>query len=486
MGRIVRHREILYHTQTGSGHRRHRQAQAGTDRHNCTCTEIRRSRLITKAFLSPWTETLEHLRLPSLISFFSPSLILSLSFSSLSRAMAVRLGGLRHCVAPIGTTVGALVVLAAVCAAVQTRGTGWGHTEQQGGARVHAGVTATPTCDPAKIAPAFVPACRAANVLMQSSYSELTGAFKDTQFWGAANGLHALVDLMERSGDRSFTGVLHTARLRKSWELVELEGVGSFDDMQWWSLMYLSAARLLGGKGTQEGTAFLSDGQKIFDHVWAEASDNKTCGGGVYWSSKRGYKNAITNELAIANAALLHHLIPGDTVYLARAELQWQWLNHSGMIGRFNLVADGLHELKNGTCVSNGDATCCQGRYTYNQGVVLGALADMYTALHDESLLLAGARIADAVLTHEVNTDGVLVEPETISSQDGALFKGIFARNLAAFADVLPASMAKLQTTYRSFLQANRVSALAKASKSHYCTVCNIPLPFQKAPKSAM
>jgi predicted alpha-1,6-mannanase (GH76 family) len=41
-----------------------------------------------------------------------------------------------------------------------------------------------------------------------------------------------------------------------------------------------------------------------FDYV-AQAWDD-TCGGGVWWSQARSYKNAITNELFLMGASTLH------------------------------------------------------------------------------------------------------------------------------------------------------------------------------------
>ena len=95
--------------------------------------------------------------------------------------------------------------------------------------------------------------------------------------------------------------------------------------------------------------------------------------------------------------------------------------------------------------------------------MVLGGLADLYAATKDAALLTAGAGVADAVLQRET-TGGILVEPEAINRQDAALFKGIFARNLAAFADALPPSMAASQAKYRAFLAKNAASATAIGS----------------------
>ena len=59
---------------------------------------------------------------------------------------------------------------------------------------------------------------------------------------------------------------------------------------------------------------------------------------------------------------------------------------------------------------------------------------------NDQTLLDAGIKIANTTLALFVTADGVLQEAEVISSEDGALFKGIFMRNLGRFASVLASS----------------------------------------------
>ena len=104
---------------------------------------------------------------------------------------------------------------------------------------------------------------------------------------------------------------------------IELLGAGSFDDMQWWSLAYANAGLLLSNR------EMVASAAAVFDHVWAHAYDNTSCGGGVWWSSRRSYKNAVTNELALANAATLHRAT-NESRYLALAKAQWAWFNSSG------------------------------------------------------------------------------------------------------------------------------------------------------------
>ena len=135
---------------------------------------------------------------------------------------------------------------------------------------------------------------------------------------------------------------------------------------------------------------------QIFDHVWAEAYSNssKECNGGVWWSKKRAYKNAVTNELAIANAALLANAT-GEERYLHQALAQWRWFNQSGMINpKTGAICDGL-SIDDKTFVCSGTG---KPSYTYNQGVILGGLATLFHATKDKSLLEAAHMVVHGTM----------------------------------------------------------------------------------------
>lgn len=168
--------------------------------------------------------------------------------------------------------------------------------------------------------------------------------------------------------------------------------------------------------------------------------NSSTCGGGVIWDiPDLSYKNAISNELYLKLAASLHNRIPGDTAYLAKAQAAWTWFNDSGLLNAQHLINDGLTA---DNCSNNGDPM-----WTYNQGVILGGLAELYRATADESYLAAAQTIADAVLASPLlspppddddddDNDGILYEYACEPTAAGCdnnqqAFKGIFARNLA-------------------------------------------------------
>lgn len=170
------------------------------------------------------------------------------------------------------------------------------------------------------------------------------------------------------------------------------------------------------------------------DEAYIYSYWNDTCGGGVIWNIPTlSYKNAISNELYIKLAASLHNRVPGDTQYLDRALEAWAWFNQSGMINAQRLVNDGLTD----GCANNGET-----EWTYNQGVVLGGLAELFLATGDDAYLDAARGIADAVVSSaSLSPGGILTE----SCEAGAgcdnnqqAFKGIFARNLAELDARLP------------------------------------------------
>jgi len=138
--------------------------------------------------------------------------------------------------------------------------------------------------------------------------------------------------------------------------------------------------------------------------------------------TKKNYKNAITNELFLTLATLLYQFDPTNSTYLAWAQKEWQWFEASGMINQQSLINDGLDN----NCKNNGGTP-----WTYNQGVILGGLANLATFTKNASLLTRAQNIADAVYDSNLvyTKGGVLREPCEASSdcgRDCPQFKGIF------------------------------------------------------------
>ena len=190
---------------------------------------------------------------------------------------------------------------------------------------------------------------------------------------------------------------------------------------------------------------------------------DSTCGGGVWWSSAKTYKNAITNELFLEVTAALHNRVSGDSTYLGWAQAEWSWFNGSGMINGSHLVNDGLSS----GCANNGQTT-----WTYNQGVVLGGLVSLSKATKQPDLLQPASRIATAAITKLADAQGILHDPcEPDCGEDGVSFKGIFSRNLAQLQAVAPTPHIAQSLTANADSLWNR----ARTPDNHFSTVWSGP-----------
>ncbi|KAH8063614.1 glycosyl hydrolase [Aureococcus anophagefferens] len=192
--------------------------------------------------------------------------------------------------------------------------------------------------------------------------------------------------------------------------------------------------------------AYLDRAAKIFADLAVHAWDD-ACGGGVWWSYAKSYKNAITNELFFAMAMKLHGAAGPDVVVAGRTYLDWgratwAWFEHSGLVNGADLVNDGLVSAgADPSCANNG-----QQVWSYNQGVVLGGLADLYKETRNSTLLDAGLAIATAA-TEALAWNGTAILAESCDGPDlngcdldQEQFKGIFARYVMYFALTLERS----------------------------------------------
>jgi len=168
---------------------------------------------------------------------------------------------------------------------------------------------------------------------------------------------------------------------------------------------------------------------RIFWHKAAAGWDTELCGGGMNWDPKKTpYKNAITNELYISASAAMYLHFPGDnsdspfiiqtrgppdsdsgttwpphdTKYRIAAVDAHKWLRESQMINDKGLYTDGFH-ISKWQKGANNTGKKCDARdemvYTYNQGVILSGLRDLFSMTDEAKYLEEGHRlIRDVIL----------------------------------------------------------------------------------------
>ena len=198
-----------------------------------------------------------------------------------------------------------------------------------------------------------------------------------------------------------------------------------YDDEGWWALAWIRAFDLTGDP------AYLDMSKTIFADM-AGGWDSH-CEGGIWWRKDRHYKNAIANELFLLVAIRLHERTPQDTganSYLDWATREYAWFNGSGMINARHLVNDGLNRW----CENNGRTT-----WTYNQGVIVGGLTELYKTTGDTNYLNEASAIAKAAIATLNDGQGILCEPcepDACGGGDVPQFKGIFVCYLAALYDL--------------------------------------------------
>ena len=282
------------------------------------------------------------------------------------------------------------------------------------------------------VAGTTVTAQQAAIATLLESFNPATGLI-GTSWWQAAVALSTLETYAQMTGDTGDDGVIASAFAHHEQSKFENS---SDDDTAWWGLAWLQAYHLT------HKQAYLSMAETDANYIH-QAWDS-TCGGGIWWQrDPRSYKNAISNELFLELTAWLHNTIRGDTKYLQWAEAEWSWFSQSGLINSSGLINDGLDN----DCHNNG-----QNTWTYNQGVVLAGLAQLYKATGNRELLTEAEHLATAAISH-LTVHGVLTEPCQGSGCEYRLgsgapsFKGIFVRDLKVLA------VTAKTTQFNSFLR---------------------------------
>jgi predicted alpha-1,6-mannanase (GH76 family) len=250
---------------------------------------------------------------------------------------------------------------------------------------------------------------------MFSLYNNYTGLWQD-QWWPSANTLTSFADL--HAVDSSVSkpaSIIYTNTYQNAPHMFSGFINGYYDDEGWWALAWIQVYR------NTKDQKYLDLAESIFQDM--RSGLNGKCDG-LWWDKSHTYVASIANELFIATSASLANLVPSQKdEYLQLALKQYTWLLHSGVFTSTGTILDGLNIS---TCKPQGAV------WTYNQGVILGALVELNKATGDSGHIEEANRIATAAIT-QLAPEGILGElcDPGCESEDVRLFKGIFMRNLA-------------------------------------------------------
>jgi len=182
----------------------------------------------------------------------------------------------------------------------------------------YAGSVAAPTGDIPALPPTFLQMAGDGVATLQSNwYNQQTGLWNTTGWWNAANALTVVAQYSKLSGSNQYlSAVANTYAANSRGGFLNQY----YDDEGWWALAWIAAYDWTGS------TVYLNTASQIFADM--TTGWDTTCGGGIWWSKARTYKNAIANELFLSVAGSLASRVTNATQQasdLSWAQQEWQW-----------------------------------------------------------------------------------------------------------------------------------------------------------------
>ncbi|MDP3951746.1 glycoside hydrolase family 76 protein [Microbacterium sp.] len=273
---------------------------------------------------------------------------------------------------------------------------------------------------------------------LANSHPQDRGNTEVFNYWWLAHVIDARIDAWERTGDPAWRALALVARDN----IVERNGGqlfnDYFDDMLWFAL---ALERVHAATGEQQ---YLDEAIAIWDHVIAEGW-NETLGWSLAWRKQQlAYKNTPANgPLAILGVRLSRRDDSRD--YLGYSHRAFDWLT-ANLVGDDGFVEDGVNREDDGRVDT-------QWRFTYNQGLYVGAAVELFGATADRAYL---ERAVQTALTAVRELSDGTVFPDEGDGGDEGLFKGVFYRYLGELlaALALDGSHAEERAELEQFLRA--------------------------------
>ncbi|HEX3625765.1 MAG TPA: glycoside hydrolase family 76 protein [Verrucomicrobiae bacterium] len=232
-----------------------------------------------------------------------------------------------------------------------------------------------------------------------------------SRFWVRAEQIEMIEDAYDRTHSRATRHMIRQAitgfvdRHGSDWTNNKYN-----DDIMW---MTIACARGYLATGDRMDRSLAKTN---FDAVYARGSDN-ALGGGLYWRTDKGSKNACVNGPAAIAACLLCQICD-DKSYLAKAQALYEW-ERRALVTTNGAVHDNQRITGN----------VARKAFTYNEGTFIGA-ADLLWKLTGNTNYLADASLAANYTRHVLSWDSTL---PAYGSGDTAGFNGIFMRWTARF-----------------------------------------------------
>jgi predicted alpha-1,6-mannanase (GH76 family) len=205
-----------------------------------------------------------------------------------------------------------------------------------------------------------------------------------TGYWTYAHGWDALMDGVERTGRQQYFGLIETFYLGQNdrgWFS------GYYDDECWMTMALLRAYDLTGT------VKYLNQAKTIYADIQG-GWDTSCCGtikGGVWWDKGHTQKATASNAGAALAGARLYRRT-GDISYLTFAQQVYSYW-YSNMVNAATFqVGDHI----------DPDGTKVWWKFTYNDGLMVGASLELNEATGDGAYLTKAINIGNFMISNEV------------------------------------------------------------------------------------
>jgi len=208
---------------------------------------------------------------------------------------------------------------------------------------------------------------------------------RNTGEWTYIHGMEAVIDGAERTNKQKYYGLIETfydAQDRRHGWLNDY-----YDDENWFVLTLIHAYDVTGNK------KYLSKAEEIYADIQNTAWDNTCCGdtkGGLWWNKEKTQKATAANAGAvISGLQLFKRTNKPEYRDFAKQVYDFWWTN---MVNKTTYqVAD--HVKPDGTKV--------WWKFTYNEGLMIGASVEMYNTYQENSYLSNAHNIARFMINNE-------------------------------------------------------------------------------------
>ena len=199
-----------------------------------------------------------------------------------------------------------------------------------------------------------------------------------------------------------------------------------FDDENWMALALVRAAKITNDPN------WLKTSVQLFEDIMTRGTQGLA--EGIWWNYERAKRATASNAGPVITGVLLWNMT-GDLRFLNFAKKTYAyWLRE---------MASPLNHQDYDQIFPDGKKD--QTPFSYDQGLMIGAALQLYSATHDPSYLLQAKGFAQYMLDNMKSTGGVMLEQvcithraECLGWKDVAQFKGIGFRYLAELLKVDP------------------------------------------------